>query len=123
MRQIKFRAWDTGKKKMYSSEKMGQDQLTISVDGRGFINVHGTSTKLSTFCRHLIPEQFTGLLDKNGVEIFEGDMVMVDSLYGWVTPRIVSEFGLNIRSMSDDTFEVIGNIHENPELLEKQHAN
>ena len=63
MRPIKFRGWDTRKNVMYSAEEMGQDQLTISTDGRGFINVHGSSTKLSTFPTHIIPMQYTGLKD------------------------------------------------------------
>lgn len=46
-RPIKFRAWHSKHKKMFSPEEMGRDQLTIMLDGTGFINVHGGDTKLS----------------------------------------------------------------------------
>ena len=73
--------------------------------------------------------QYTGLQDRNGVKIFEGDIVVYDSLgnkgrgriewYEWDARFVIG--------LIDDScvwidcqigFEVIGNIHDNPELLE-----
>ena len=79
----------------------------------------------------VIPEtvgQFTGLTDKNGVRIFEGDIVSLvkhDGLiykvvyvpcrYELVNSKGVNCFVLDI--YKSENIEVIGNIHDNPELL------
>lgn len=128
MRQIKFRAWDERRKKMWSADEMGQDQLTLSPDGRGFINVNGTSTRLSTYLPFLIPLQYTGLLDKGGKEIYEGDLVRFKGLEKIV---YIGEVYWNDKKLHysvqgelchcalkiDEKYKVIGNIYENPELL------
>ena len=72
--------------------------------------------------------QYTGLTDKNGKRIFEGDIVRVDdtenavveydetsAFYMVVFDRAESDFGSLIEQYPN--VEVIGNIHDNPELL------
>lgn len=82
----------------------------------------------------VIPEtvgQYTGLLDKNGKEIFEGDVVLgKDQLVreleirGYIGHQngsfvIVGDFMTHYRWLDYDV-EIIGNIHDNPELLEEE---
>ena len=74
--------------------------------------------------------QFTGLLDKNGKEIFEGDvLIREDKWIAEVVRRVTEDSsGFNLKYKTRgwpgfsgffqlDTLEIIGNIYENPELI------
>ncbi|MCK4789978.1 MAG: hypothetical protein KAV87_39935 [Desulfobacteraceae bacterium] len=83
------------------------------------------------FSQHVYPDnimQYTGLNDKNGKEIYEGDIVtwkdsLSNEIYGAATiyPEEAVEFNggafYPVCTMPENEFEIIDNIHENPELL------
>jgi uncharacterized phage protein (TIGR01671 family) len=126
-RVIKFRAWHSELQKMFSAEEMGEDQLTIMPDGRGFVNVSGASTRLSKFYTSMIPMQFTGLVDSKGVEIYEGDVVKyVMPAPDGMDTEYIEEVHFSYGSFDVDgcplyvvneTCEVIGNLYQHPSLL------
>lgn len=75
----------------------------------------------------IIPEtrgEYTGLTDKNGVKIFEGDIIRFEDNIGYViytdddASFLVDSPNKYIAMDYSSEFEVIGNIHDNPELLE-----
>ena len=117
-REIKFRGWD-GDEMLSLSELLYGDLVCVQHNrADGFL--------LDTFYDFVNLMQFTGLKDKNGVEVYESDVIEFDSvnrvvkfIHGcWMLER---EKGYYINAHHYiDVCEVIGNIYENKELLEKQ---
>jgi uncharacterized phage protein (TIGR01671 family) len=123
MREIKFRAWDKQNNKFLPH-----------------ICKMGSSFPSPDYCYHFL--QYTGLKDKNGNEIYEGDVVVrtyrkdlfpkrkpvrgVIEWTAWNAQFIIKiidkdayydEFMSNPTTLQDTYLEVIGNIYEHPELL------
>lgn len=131
-REIKFRAWDKADKVM--REVYGLLYPKISNHGnrdKFMVNMHCSDYEgskaiiLSDFERPLDEVelmQFTGLLDKNGKEIYEGDIIetRVSGKSGSAIKAVIwntKYCGFNIKDDEELEREIIGNIYENPELL------
>ncbi len=118
MREIKFRAWIDG---AYGFHILGESML---------IGGLFQDYKIEDL-NNIIIEQFTGLLDKNGKEGFGGDKVKFDSSINRPIYQIkwsICDAGFYLEGMNEQkermainnllVGEVIGNIHENKDLLE-----
>ena len=115
MREIKFRAWDKKLKEFNDILRMTLDGDRIEEDDYG---------NMPNMKDDIILMQYTGLKDKNGKEIYEGDIV--ESGDGTAKYKIVFEDGsflaksLDLKSFYADvsTYQkVIGNIFENKNLI------
>ena len=117
-RQLKFRAWDNFCSKMITEESF------VIINNTYHVFLEDGPEWTSTNC---IIMQFTGLLDKNGKEIWEGDVVRYENKYLDVF-EVRYNAGSFLQHGGDgrvddiwcewDKVEVIGNIYENPNLLE-----
>ena len=152
MREIKFRIWDERAKQYADTKKC---VYIVGVLHNNKI-VLGFDSPKAEYSLGLVLEQFTGLLDKNGKEIYDGDILKVfvnkrvptpenERKCEWDTVRLVPSFeewtveycerysqgngfycfGKNRRfntfmtksKLYNTKAEIIGNIHDNPELL------
>lgn len=123
-RIIKFRIWDVGR--MFYKCSVGEHNPSVYDSEKGFVGWK-ECTEDAIFM------QFTGLYDKNGKEIWEGDLVKVYANYEgdyWVEEFIgIIEYvdgGFSIRGGRffyadiNTSCEVIGNIYEDAKLLKKE---
>lgn len=138
-REIKFRAYSSHNHKMYPVSNIEWD-----IDGRIWVTADDGKNGIELIDEEAHLMQYTGLHDKNGREIYEGDIVSFGSVWNNGDNEDIDEefhigvveydpnyavYNVNCEESGErhfmfmdvvnyDGFGVIGNIFENPELLE-----
>lgn len=132
-REIKFRVWDADSKKYWNIENWHVEDEYINLIEPNNSNANPNVKRIWKRESDVVIEQYTSLKDVNGKPIYEGDIVK--SSYKYAQPKIsqiIMENGNSYITGEDlatgnemlvsdhvEEIEVIGNIHENPELLEE----
>ena len=128
MREIKFRAWDKKYKEMIKDIWIAPEY-----DWNLFSDNDAMCERARPEQGQIVLMQYTGLKDKNGKEIYEGDLlifqgdrdamfeVFYNDIYGKFsccrTHYLGSRCGGYVPEIEDKKFEIVGNIYENQELL------
>ena len=121
MREIKFRAWDKLNKEMFNVEIIDFQEKKLYEDTVSYRNF-----------KNIELMQYTGLKDKNGKEIYEGDILSNrndEKLYKVIFENgsfraefkgDFEEYSFDLIDVVAQSCEVVGNIYENPELMEDE---
>lgn len=141
MRELKFRAWDRATDKMSSPFALFGEFTLLGAVHTWQSEQLGTQSDSLRRLNDLIVMQYTGLKDRNGIEIYESDIIKILGNFGGDTfykeDTAIIEFvidyavGFGLKSLTDrdglvmqdwswKEIEVLGNIYENPKLLEEQ---
>lgn len=131
MREIKFRAWDV-KNKLYiyvDGFVIEEETKTIRLFWK-YITTSKTFFDQSFPIDQILLEQYTGRKDTNNKEIYEEDKCLYDAIHGKICQikwdETLSRFLIQtekkydyagLTQFTEMELEIIGNIHENPELL------
>ncbi len=121
MREIKFRAWHKDSKIMFDVNGMSPTAAEEKRNGMNFVYSRGD----------VVLMQYTGLRDRNGKEIFEGDIAEHNGKLKSVVEYIADDAGFKLINkrmgkmhMDYEYFsryvKVVGNIFENSEMLEEE---
>ena len=123
MRKIKFRAWDKVKNKMiigFEGITLGYENIGIDLDG-DILDLGYGEYGMWQRIGGIEIMQYTGLLDKNDKEIYEGDLIYFDN--GYISQI---QFSCGAFLLDDGLFRnnlshgvVIGNIYEHEHLLKQ----
>ncbi len=129
----KFRVWDKTTNQMrgcYGFNEMEQEVYVCSVADDEFNGRPKTVHALKRNFDEVVVMQSTGMMDKNGVEVYEGDILYhplqgkrkvyypySDYVASYGLREINTGFGSTLQD-ADVIWKVIGNIYKNPELLE-----